>query len=81
VNGFVTVETRTRWETSSLLRKLRGHRAHAIQVGRHRWLVRSPVGLSASVAELEEIVSKWAAEEGTDLPALHVDSERVVMRR
>jgi hypothetical protein len=81
MSEFLTVETTTRWETSSLLRKLRGHHAYAIQVGREQWLVRSPVDASSpNVSELEAIVSQWAAEEGTPPRRLHLDSGHLLLR-
>lgn len=75
MTGVVTVETSSRWETSSLMRKLRGHSPYAVQVGQAHWLVRGFVGESpASVAEIEKLLSEWAAEEGTRPPILHFDS-------
>jgi hypothetical protein len=78
MRAIATVETTTRWETLSLLRKLRGHDAYAIQVGPDHWLVRSPVGTSArTIARVEELVSEWAAEEGTALPAIQLEPRPV----
>lgn len=63
---FVTVETGSQWETSSLLRKLRGHSAYAIQIEHQRWLVCSlPARAHPSVAALQALIDEWAEEEGT----------------
>lgn len=64
--SVVTVETSTRWQTTSLLRKLRAHRAYAIQVDHAHWLVRSVSGSKdETLAEIEALISQWADEEGT----------------
>ena len=82
MRGIATVETTTRWETLSLLRKLRGHDAYAIQVGPRHWLVRSPVGTTAhTFAQVEELVSEWAAEEGAALPAIQLEPRLVRVDR
>lgn len=71
--SVVTVETTSRWQTSSLLRKLRGHDVYALQLDRSRWLVRSPVRRGAGGVELiEELVAEWAREEGMAAPAVRV---------
>jgi hypothetical protein len=69
----ITVETTSRWATSSLLRKLRGHDVYAVQIGAAHWLVRSsqPVD-GAGVAAVRELVEQWARDEGMPLPTLHV---------
>jgi hypothetical protein len=72
--SVVTVETTSRSETSSLLRKLRAHHVYAIQVERSRWLVRSPVRTSGDGVELiEELVAEWAREEGMSAPAVRIE--------
>lgn len=71
--SVVTVETTSRWETSSLLRKLRGHDVYAVQLDRSRWLVRSPVRSGAGgVERIEELVAEWARDEGMSPPAVRV---------
>ena len=60
----VTIETNTRWETTSLLRKLRGHGAYAIQLDQARWLVRMGPGDGGLRGEIDRLVAEWAAEEG-----------------
>ena len=78
---FVTVETSTQWETSSLLRKLRGHSAYAVQVEHDRWLVCSlPARAHPSVAALEALIDEWAEEEGTRPLAVRVGDEPVPLR-
>lgn len=61
-SAVVTVETTSRWEMSSLLRKLRGHSAYAIQVEPDLWLVLSPIPASGR-AEIDALVTEWAKEE------------------
>jgi predicted Ser/Thr protein kinase len=64
--SVVTVETTTRSETTSLLRKLRGHKAYAIQIAHAHWLVRSVAGSAdEALAEIEALIAQWADEEGT----------------
>ena len=71
--SVVTVETTTRWETTSLLRKLRGHSPYAIQLGQGRWVVRSAhVPTPQALEEIELLVGEWAVEEGTPPPVVHV---------
>jgi hypothetical protein len=63
--SMVTVETRTRWETTSLLRKLRGHGAYAIQLDHAHWLVRTGDGdTKAFRGDIERLVAEWGTEEG-----------------
>ena len=60
-----TIETSTRWETTSLLRKLRSHGAYAIQIDQAQWLVRTRGGNAEAVrGEIELLVAEWAAEVG-----------------
>ena len=60
-----TIETSTRRETTSLLRKLRGHGAYAIQIDQAQWLVRTGKGdAEAGRGEIERLVAEWAVEEG-----------------
>jgi hypothetical protein len=80
-NNFVTVETGTQWETSSLLRKLRGHSAYAVQVELDRWLVCSlPARAHPSVAALQALIDEWAEEEGTRPLAVRVGDAPVPLR-
>jgi hypothetical protein len=73
---FVTVETRSQWETSSLLRKLSGHSAYAVQVELDRWLVHSlPARAHSSVAALQALIDEWAEEEGARPLAVRVGVE------
>jgi hypothetical protein len=60
-----TIETSTRWETTSLLQKLRSHGAYAIQIDQAQWLVRTGEGNAEAVrGEIERLVAEWAAEVG-----------------
>jgi hypothetical protein len=68
----VSVETCSRWETRSLLRKLRGHSPYAIDLGRGRWIVGSSSVSGAQVAQIEHLVTEWAREEGTERPLVLV---------
>lgn len=70
----VTVETHSRWETSSLLRKLRGRAAYAVQLDQRTWVVRS-VGSDSvrALAEMEALVAEWAHEEGTRVPVVYLE--------
>jgi hypothetical protein len=71
--SVVTVETHSRWETTSLLRKLRGHNPYAIQLGHGHWVVRSSRASTAqALAEIEELVTEWALEEGAQPRVVHV---------
>ena len=75
---FVTVETSSQWETSSLLRKLRGHIAYAVQVEQERWFVCSlPARAHPSVAALQALIDEWAEEEGARPLAVRVGVEPV----
>jgi hypothetical protein len=77
---FVTVETSSQWETSSLLRKLRGHSAYAVQVELDRWLVCSlPARSHPSVDALQALIDEWA-EEGARQLAVRVGDEPVPLR-
>ena len=73
MSDVVTVETATQQETASLLHKLRGHRAYAIQLEHGRWLVRS-VGDDSNIgpAELQALIAEWAQEEGSALTVIRV---------
>ena len=78
---FVTVETSSQWETSSLLRKLRGHSAYAVQVEQERWFVCSlPARAHPSVAALQALIDEWAEEEGARPLAVRVGAEPVPLR-
>jgi hypothetical protein len=78
---FVTVETSSQWETSSLLRKLRGHSAYAVQVEHDRWLVCSlPARSHPSVDALQALINEWAEEEGARPLAVRVGDEPVPLR-
>jgi hypothetical protein len=78
---FVTVETGSQWETSSLLRKLRGHSAYAVQLEHDRWLVCSlPARAHPSVAALRALIEEWAEEEGTQPLAVRVGEAPVPLR-
>lgn len=78
---FVTVETGSQWETSSLLRKLRGHSAYAVQVEQDRWLVCSlPARDQPSVAALQALIDEWAEEEGTRPLAVRFGDAPVPLR-
>ena len=78
---FVTVETSSQWETSSLLRKLRGHSAYAVQVEQERWFVCSlPARSHPSVAALQALIDEWAEEEGARPLAVLVGAEPVPLR-
>ena len=69
----ITVETMSRWETSSLLRKLRGCRAYAVQLEQGRWLVRSvPDEATQSSETVQGLIAEWAREEGAQTRALRV---------
>lgn len=60
----VVVETANQWQTGSLLRKLRGCNAFAIQIAADRWIVRGRVGGAAhTTSELQALVEEWAAEQ------------------
>jgi len=81
VSRFVTVEIGSQWETSSLLRKLRGHSAYAVQVEHDRWLVCSlPAESRPSVAALQALIDEWAEEEGTRPLAVRVGEQPVPLR-
>lgn len=67
----VTVATSSQWETSSLLRKLRGSGAYAIQLDHRHWLVRGSLA-RLTLADFEQLVGEWAFEEGTPVPAVVV---------
>lgn len=73
MTDVITVETISRWETSSLLRKLRGCGAYAVQLEHGRWLVRSvPDETTQSSAAVQALIAEWAREEGTQTRALRV---------
>jgi hypothetical protein len=65
--SLLRVETTSRWETSSLLRKLHARNAYAVQLAPARWLVLSPIAVDDR-GELEALVAEWAAEEGAVWP-------------
>lgn len=67
----VTVETNSQWQTSSLLRKLRGSGAYAIQLDHRHWLVRGSLA-RLSLADFEQLVGEWAFEEGMAVPRVVV---------
>jgi hypothetical protein len=71
MSQLVTVETSSRRETSSLLRKLRGSGAYAIQLDGQHWLVRGSLA-RLTLADYEQLVGEWAFEEGTPVPAIVV---------
>jgi len=78
----VTVETTNRWETSSLLRKLRGCNAYAIQLDHGRWLVRTtPDGSEDRAAELQVLIAEWAQEEDVRPRAIRVGDAIVPLGR
>lgn len=78
----VTVETSNRWETSSLLRKLRGCNAYAIQLDHGRWLVRTvPEGAKHGNAALQVLIAEWAREEGVHPRAIQVGDAIVPLGR
>jgi hypothetical protein len=61
----VSVVTHSRSETTSLLRKLRGHGPYAIQLGQAHWVVRSSrIPSAQALEEIERLVAEWAVEEG-----------------
>ena len=61
---LVTVETSSQWETGSLLRRLQGFNAYAIQISRNRWIVRGRASVGGrSPAALRALVDEWAAEQ------------------
>lgn len=60
----VTVETTSQWQTGSLLRRLHGFNAYAIQISRNRWIVRGRASVGGrSPAALRELIDEWAAEQ------------------
>jgi hypothetical protein len=69
VSGDITVETSSQWETSSLLRKLRGSGAYSIQLDHRHWLVRGSLA-RVSLADFEQLVGEWASEQGMSVPAV-----------
>ena len=71
MNQSVTIETSSQWQTSSLLRKLRGSGAYAIQVDHSHWLVRGSLA-RVTLADFEQLVGEWAFEEGTPVPIVIV---------
>jgi hypothetical protein len=71
VSETVTVETNSQWETSSLLRKLRGSGAYAVQLDHRRWLVRGSLA-RLTLADFEQLVGEWAFEEGMAAPLVIV---------
>jgi hypothetical protein len=81
MSEVITVETLSRGETSSLLRKLRGCRAYALQLEHGRWLVRSVTDEAAmdSVA-VQALIGEWAREEGTQTRAVWVGDVIVPLR-
>jgi hypothetical protein len=82
VNEVITVETTSRWETTSLLRKLRGCRAYAVQLEHGRWLVRSgPEDGVHDAAAVQALIAEWALEEGAQARALRVGDVIVPLRR
>lgn len=74
MSELVTVETSSQWETSSLLRKLRGSGAYAIQLDHQHWLVRGSLA-RRTVADYEQIVGEWASEVGTAVPVVFVGDD------
>lgn len=71
---LVTVETSSQWETSSLLRKLRGSGAYAIQLDHEHWIVRGSL-TRLTVADYEQLVGEWASEMGTAVPLVLVGDD------
>lgn len=81
MNELITVETLSRWETSSLLRKLRGCRAYAVQLEHGKWLVRSvPDAATMDSAAVQALIGEWAREEGTQTRAVQVGDVIVPLR-
>ena len=73
MSEVITVETMNRWETSSLLRKLHGYRAYAVQLEHGRWLVRSVSDEAPQSSEaVQALIAEWAREEGAQARALRV---------
>ena len=82
MNEVITVETLSRWETSSLLRKLRGCGAYAVQHEHGRWLVRSvPDEASRDSAAVQALIAEWALEEGAQARVLRVANVIVPLGR
>ena len=82
MSEVITIETLSRWETSSLLRKLRGCRAYAVQLEHGRWLVRSvPDESSLDAAAVQALITEWAREEGTQTRAVRVGDVIAPLRR
>ena len=78
----VTVETANRSETSTLLRKLQGCSAYAIQLDHSRWLVRStPDEATIGAAALQVLIAEWAHEEGTEHRVIRVGDTIVPLLR
>ncbi|NUT56206.1 MAG: hypothetical protein HOQ03_09515 [Thermoleophilia bacterium] len=81
-DDVVTVETQSRWETSSLLHKLRGCGAYAIQLEHGRWLVRSVADESKiGTAAIQLLIAEWAREEGAHPRAIRVGDAIVPLTR
>jgi hypothetical protein len=82
MSDVITIETASRWETSSLLRKLRGCRAYAVQLEQGRWLVRSvPDETTMDSAAVQALITEWAREEGTQTRAVRVGDVIVPLGR
>lgn len=82
MSEVVTVETGSRSETSSLLRKLQGCSAYAVQLDHRRWLVRSTPDESTIGADaLRVLIAEWALEEGTQHRAIRVGDTIVPLTR
>jgi hypothetical protein len=82
VTDVLTVETANRSETSSLLRKLRGCNAYAIQLDHGGWLVRTvPDESKLGTAALQVLIAEWAREEGIRPRAIQVGDAIVPLGR
>jgi hypothetical protein len=82
MSDLITVETTSRWETSSLLRKLHGCRAYAVQLDQGRWLVRSlPDEATRDAEAVQALIAEWALEEGAQARACRVGDVIVSLPR
>ena len=60
----ISIETQSRWDAMELLRRLRGHHAHLIQLGEHRGevCVRPEADLDRTLEQVLAAVEAWASE-------------------
>jgi hypothetical protein len=62
--GSFSVEARSRWDATALLRLLDAHHAWTVQLGQDLWVVAGRAETEADGRLVTRIVSQWARERG-----------------